>query len=310
MKFVCLSDIHLIEKNPGCRKDNLVEEQFKKLSFIFDYAKKNNCRILQAGDFFDKPRSYFLLVRLFEMNMPQIISVPGQHDMYNRNLMYNNFDILSKTGYINYCGGGNDIEFENIVIKGCPYGAELPKPSQNTKNILVIHAPIRDEELYPGHIYTDAHKFLVENKFDLIVCGDMHKKFYSDYGGRYIVNSGCMNRTKRDLYDHSPGFWVFDFDKTQLEWIEIPHESSEKAIDMFTEIEDRTDIDFSISAKNISCSGIDVVKNLIDLIKKMKIKKRVLKVIDNTIKKSESGKIDGWNDFINEWKKMNENSED
>ena len=61
MKFILLSDMHLMERNPVCRLDNIEITQFDKLSYILEYAAINGLPILQAGDFFDRPRCYKVL---------------------------------------------------------------------------------------------------------------------------------------------------------------------------------------------------------------------------------------------------------
>ena len=106
MKLLLLSDLHLLWKNPVARKDNLPDIQFEKLEFVLDYAQEKDCIILQAGDMFDRPRSYHLLSQVMDIigsyEVP-IYCVYGQHDtyLYSKETRYaTNLGILERSGLV------------------------------------------------------------------------------------------------------------------------------------------------------------------------------------------------------------------
>ena len=82
--------IYFTDTHYGCRpltrKDNYNESILKKLEWIFNFAKKNNCIVLHGGDLFDKPNisltDLIPLVNLFrKYNDLQIYSIRGNEGM-------------------------------------------------------------------------------------------------------------------------------------------------------------------------------------------------------------------------------------
>jgi len=238
VKFIFLSDMHLLYQNPVGRVDNLVEEQWKKLQFVLEFAKNNDCIILQAGDFFDRPRSWQLLpitIDLLKKYQVRICSVYGQHDTYlyaEETRDRTNLGILQKVGLVEILTNEpvEPIKIhsqDDVFIYGSSFGGEIPEPSNpDAFNILVIHAPIADLPLFFGHEITLAKKFLLtHDKYDVILCGDVHRRFSARIGKRMIVNTGPMLRKEASEYNfsHSPEFAIYNTDIKELEWVGIPH---------------------------------------------------------------------------------------
>jgi len=240
MKFILLSDLHLLWQNPEARLDNLVESQFSKLEFVWSYAKEIGATILQAGDWHNTPRGYGLLskeIDLLNKYKVDSFSIFGQHDTYfyseeTRNAT--SLGILEKAGLVSILGNSSLKLLDDrrtIQICGVSYGQDIPEISMGADlNILVIHAPIAEKALWSGHDYMDARKFSDEHsKFDLILCGDIHKKFCIEEDGQIICNTGCMIRKSVDLWNHTPCFYVYDTKKKlgRIEEVEIPHQPPE-----------------------------------------------------------------------------------
>ncbi len=157
MKFVLLSDVHLLYDNPIARKDIARETQLEKILFVLKYASSIKAVILQAGDMFDKPRSWRVLSSIIpiltDYKVP-IYSVFGQHDMYlysEENKNATSLGVLASTGYVklldHYVYSFYEAEKATTInIYGCSYGQEVPVPSakksRGKRNILVIHRPI------------------------------------------------------------------------------------------------------------------------------------------------------------------------
>ncbi len=225
MKLVLVSDIHLVDKNPIARIDDLTETQWTKIDFIFDFAKKHSAQILQAGDLCNKPRSWSVLPRLIDAirkNKSYIYCCRGQHDDYLYSLTTRDrtiLGVLEKAGLIKVLdenpftlshGPGDD-----VILYGCSFGAEIPEVGRQKGlfNVLVIHAPILNRAVYPGQKFTMGDKFLKDHpEFDLIICGDIHIQFEAQVGDRFTFNTGRVVREEATEYNftHKPSLVLFD----------------------------------------------------------------------------------------------------
>jgi DNA repair exonuclease SbcCD nuclease subunit len=260
--FIALSDCHLRSSNPVARKDNILKTQFKKLKFIFDYADKNNCVILQAGDFLDKSRDWNLLIRLIDFlgKYPDVrlYCVLGQHDSY----LYSStkgttLGILDRMNFINILDEKVPFGIGSFNVFGSSWEQPLPTPSHPTDNILVTHRSISDREVYPGQKYTEPKNFLIANpKYRIIVVGDIHRAFYYSEKNRFIVNTGPMLRIEATKYNlsHSPHFWHFKTEKKynnpkiKAKRVFIPCQESHSVLSrshLQEEVKDDFDIDVS-----------------------------------------------------------------
>jgi hypothetical protein len=67
--------------------------------------------------------------------------------------------------------------------------------------------------------------------YNLIICADIHSKFYYKApSGRIILNSGPLLRLEVDEADHEPGFFVYDTETENVDWVVVPHEPAENVI--------------------------------------------------------------------------------
>ena len=103
-KFVGLSDIHLVPKNPVCRLDDLTEIQWDKLNEVFEYAALRSADVIIAGDLHAVSNDYEVLkkfsaflLRYQELDV-HVWAVYGQHDLKYRNPENTNMDILISSG--------------------------------------------------------------------------------------------------------------------------------------------------------------------------------------------------------------------
>ncbi len=218
-----MSDLHLLNRKPDKRSDDILESQWEKLEYILVYCADHDGVLLQAGDMFDKPRDWNVLDRFISLVQEcgvDIYSVYGQHDMYQRNTgVVCNMSLLESLGFIKILDKNLTSINPIVNVYGCSFGE---KP-ENKDGILVIHAPITCASLYPGMEYNDAKAFLKKyNKYQLILCGDIHIPFiYQDIKSRHIVNTGCMIRkTIKDDFD--PRFYVYDTKEKTIETVYIP----------------------------------------------------------------------------------------
>lgn len=242
MKFILLSDMHLVATNPVSRKDNLVETQMSKLEFVLKTARKEDAWIFQAGDFFNTPRSWTLLpdiIDLLKIYQIPTYCVYGQHDTYfydETNRHRTNLGILEKSGLVKILDEQRTPFPPSLLVFGASFGQELTRIGkvEEIKNVGVCHAPIAEQALFPGHDFIDATKYLQKHKeYDLILCGDIHKAFKITIKGRTIVNTGPMVRKEASEYNmiHQPHFFIWDDSNNSFEKVIIPHKPADEVLD-------------------------------------------------------------------------------
>ena len=310
MKIVCLGDLHLLWDKPIGRKDDAHKVQMDKMKFVLDWALDNDAIILQPGDFFDTARSWHLTSAYSEFFgsylYTPLYAVYGQHDTYMYSektrhatglgvLIANKLiRLLNSKGYV--LPGRNNA---HMYIYGASFGQEIPKPKieKDQLNILVIHKMIVGNEKL-GYWQKDgdfvyAENFLDEYKdYDLIVCGDCHRKFMFEQDGRYIVNSGPLFRKEADMYnmtEASPGFYFYNTNNKKLKWIDVPHESADKVLSR-NHIERQEEIDEAmeefVSKMKINddeMTSVDFMSNLISFLDSNKVEDGVKDILSEVM---------------------------
>lgn len=234
MKIILLSDLHLVESNPVGRLDDVTETQWKKLQYVFDYAKKSKIEfILQAGDTTDVRRSWELIVRLLQFlrgyKNIRLCLVRGQHDSYYHS-MTNDKTIsgaLVHSGLVNLLSE-KPIEIgDGVFVYGASYGEDVPVVTTEGLNILVIHKQILMDKIWATQDdFVFAEDFLkTHDDFDLILCGDAHQSFIHHAWGRHICNTGVMLRLEasKQMMEHQPVFYVYDTGRGDLFPVLIPN---------------------------------------------------------------------------------------
>lgn len=241
MRFLLLSDIHATSSKPIARKDNVMATFFEKFTYILEYAKKHKCIILQAGDFFDKERDWYLLFNLMKLlnkyKIP-IYSVFGQHDSY----LYSNISktpttlsVLNRVGLIKMLRAIPVKVGRGIKLYGSSWQKPVPVPDElNPLNILVIHSSIYTKPLFPKHQFTRVKRFAKQNSgYKLVLVGDIHRQFMYINQTMHIVNTGPMLRLDAIEYNstHRPSAFVYDSRHDTINKISIPHKPSEEVLD-------------------------------------------------------------------------------
>jgi DNA repair exonuclease SbcCD nuclease subunit len=248
-KLAFVSDVHLSSQNPVCRKDDLRSVQWDKLNFVYDTAAlAYDCTaVVFAGDLVDVACSWSLLPELAEFLSKRrkainTWTVFGQHDTYMYNAIGRRKTIvgsLAAAGLLSVVGDPNTPFIVQggagrWVLHGASYGQPPEEPlttAEQYRNILITHAPISDQALWEGQSYFDAKRFLAEHpKYDLIVCGDIHRAFNISIGKRRIINTGPLLRRKADEAEQRPHFYILDLDSGKLEKVPVPHSVAEEVI--------------------------------------------------------------------------------
>jgi DNA repair exonuclease SbcCD nuclease subunit len=245
MNFCFVSDPHITSRIPRGRLGNPIDDAKDKLHQLFQFADGHGADVCFAGDLFDTPRdivalfAFLEVVREYEVINPidqqiKIYAVYGQHDMYfrNRNVV-TNLGLLEKAEVITILDpdGHND---GNHRLFGCSWNEDLPDDIHGGLfKILVIHAPIYKEALYPNHAYIDAKTFANEHQgFQIIHCGDIHRRFKISAKSNLMINSGPMMRLTTDEYmmKHKPGFYYFDSQRNSMEFIKFKCKPAEEVL--------------------------------------------------------------------------------
>lgn len=296
MKLALLSDGHLTSKTPRARINNTLLAGIRKLTFVFEYCKKNNIQyILQAGDLFNGSidiLALFKFISLITKYDIKFLSIWGQHDLSNRNKnVPTNLGILSKSGIINILSNDPYIintmnrNVYDIKIYGCSWKDKVRNVGGNG-NILVIHAPITTKPLWKGHKYDNAKKFIKEyESYDLILCGDIHRQFiYYNTDGRIICNTGPLLRLEATEYnfEHKPIFYVYDTKSKKTKTINMPHENAEKVLDaghLEVANEESSLRDSYIDLKQIQNENIKIMSIIEELIRKSSRQDNIRKII-------------------------------
>ena len=278
--IIFISDMHILGENPICRTDNLVEEQDNKLEFIVSFANEKKAIILNSGDQTDTPRNFISFYKLSShlKNLEEkMYCCLGQHDKYMRTKNESSTNLLIKLDQMTKLSE-NPIKVENFYLYGCDFEEEVPKP--NTKNnILVIHDSITTKELVIKNVeFKEAEDFLLKHKeYDIIICGDIHRRFFLEINGRVIMNSGPILRKDASNYflDYKPSFFFYDKTKKKISLIEIPHKKnviSRTHLELKEKREKNINFDIGENTKNID-------KLILDKLKKEKLKKELEKII-------------------------------
>jgi len=310
MKIVCLGDLHLLWDKPIGRKDDAHKVQMDKVKFVLDWALNNKAIILQPGDFFDTARSWHLTSAYSEFFgnnlMTLLFAVYGQHDtyMYSEKTRHaTGLGVLIANNLITLLGKEGKVFEDKTVIYGASFGQEVPKPKvgKDRLNILVIHKMIVGNEKL-GFWQKDgdfvyAENFLDEQKdYDLIVCGDCHRRFLFEQDGRFIVNSGPLFRKEADMYnltEASPGFYVYDTNEDvedeMINWIDVPHEPANKVLSR-NHIERQEEIDEAmeefVSKMKINddkITSVDFMSNLVAFLDNNKVEDGVKDILSEVM---------------------------
>ena len=250
MRILLSGDWHIRETSPINRRDDFKQALLKKLSYIFQIARKERAAyILQPGDFFDAAGkvSYSMLAhwgKFFAITNRghKVLTVLGQHDLQNHNLTDGNIPsrVLEAIEGVHLLTDDPCIlpseSSKQIHIYGASWNAEIPQiKDPSALNILVIHKMfVKDNPLWKEQIdYTISREFLKQHAFNLVVSGDNHQKFTHMLNDeKILVNAGALMRTAKDQKDHKPAIFIYDTNSNKIKEIRIPIKPFEEVFDI------------------------------------------------------------------------------
>jgi DNA repair exonuclease SbcCD nuclease subunit len=237
LKLAFLGDLHLRATIPKNRLDQYDAVLLNKFNFILDFCDKHNIKVLiQPGDFFESVLTPIHTIRraahLLKRHNVKVYVVYGQHDLrYHANdtnnvplRLFEDFNLVTRLSPNKGIILSPQTEKKQVVAWGSSWNEDDPKVNPKDINIWATHRMvIDDDKLWDGmKDYTLAKHLLKTTPFDLIITGDNHRSFITNYGFRYLVNCGSLGRTNIDQAAHIPHFVVYDTISKKMAKVKVP----------------------------------------------------------------------------------------
>jgi DNA repair protein SbcD/Mre11 len=271
MKFVHIADMHFDSPfSTLSDKGNLGErrrlEQRKIFKKVIDYIKDKHIEFLFiAGDLYEhkyvKKSTIDYINNLFkEIKDTKIFIAPGNHDPYLKKSYYNNYQ-WNENVHI-FKSEFEKIELENLDIYGYGFDdfycsktnlEELKIDNPEKSNILIIHGTLDGDTTEEKQYNSISRKMLEEKGFDYVALGHIHKTNFTP-GGKIIYPGSTMSLGFDELGEH--GMVVGDIKREDLKFIVL----------------DETEF----VEKEIDCTEIYSIEQLIETIKEINIKENKL----------------------------------
>ena len=209
------SDLHLSIKPPLWRSNepDWFAAMERPLKELVNLQKKYECPVYCAGDIFDKWNSPPELINFALDCLPNMIAVPGQHDLPNHNqkeIEKSAFWTLVKAKKITYiqkpCFVSSKLHFNIIPF---PYGKPITpiKRSREAITIAIAHQYVWTNNYSYESAPIDLHIQHLKKQltgYDLVIFGDNHKGFLTRLGKTIIFNCGGFMRRKSDEVNYTP----------------------------------------------------------------------------------------------------------
>lgn len=249
MGCVIIGDMHLTDRNPASRANDIHEEQKANIDFLLDFFYEREVQsVVQLGDFFDKPRvsnkvyrlaSRFISSGYYPEN--KYYGIVGQHDMFRHDpfSVYeeSHFGLLMDDAQPRERYFTTEYRVEQIKVTKdktlfagfLPYNCDLYEAvlyegysfEYDDDMVLFTHAPVHTEPMpYVKH----PDELNISKKIKHIFFGDIHKPFkaYKNKKGQSFYGLGTMTRMNYGERDIDTGF-LYTEDFVEFERISFPH---------------------------------------------------------------------------------------
>lgn len=232
---ILMSDLHLRDTQPICRKDDFWEIQKKKLKWLKTLHKDigEETPVFIAGDIFHEWKTSPKILNMAIDNLPKnIICIPGNHEMPSHTISrmdesgYNTLMRATKTGW------RRTFRLDDINIHFFPYGSELKsiKPSTDINIALVHFFVYKGRKPFPGQLTGVKSLMKQLQGYDLIHTGDNHHPFTYKTDDQLLINPGCFSRQKADEALITPRVYIWYEADNSYDIEYVPIEDSEKVI--------------------------------------------------------------------------------
>lgn len=217
---ICCADIHLSSKPPPARagEPDWFAAMKRPLDEIRQLAAALRVPVLCAGDIFDRWNSPPELINFAIDNLPDMIAIPGQHDLPMHSLdhvgmsAYRTLE-LALHGVIETPSpkGAWNGDKQSPSIYGFPFGVNVfPRlgEDESALSIALVHRYV----WISGHSYPNApDEFKLAGRlcrdiegYDVVVFGDNHDGFGIKVKNTTVFNCGTLIRRKSDEAGYRP----------------------------------------------------------------------------------------------------------
>jgi DNA repair exonuclease SbcCD nuclease subunit len=240
MKICWLGDVHVGVRNNSTNFHKHSEKFFSKV--FFPYLKEHNIStIIQLGDLFDSRKAINLL-SLYEAkrvifdpmkaNGMTFYTLLGNHDIYYRESLQVNSTALLLNEYSNVYifDQPKAVQFAGLNIDFIPWVCNDNKEevasfvSNSKSDYCVGHFGFTGFQMYKGVDAHDGYPVEMYSKYKLVVSGHYHTKSVK---GNILYTGTPYDTTWSDFNDPK-GFWIFDTDTGETEFIQNPYTIFEK----------------------------------------------------------------------------------
>lgn len=156
MDFVFITDLHIGGSN-SVRTGDVFEDICNKLSYVIDYCKFYDAKLLLGGDVFDRPTvpDYMKskVISILEPLKGSIYTVVGNHD-----LLYNNTDYSYKTSLnlLEVSGTVINLDKGNVDLDEVMISSTLPVRDYSKPLIFIYHGFLNKEDGRSTFRFTDV----------------------------------------------------------------------------------------------------------------------------------------------------------
>ncbi len=220
-----ISDLHISDWSKFNHNNQRTLNHFKVLSIIGKLSNKLNCPVLFCGDLFHKPEVLSNeLANLCKQQFKKLngkltcYAISGNHDLFNINTVDNpqfswvtffedtwlkciDFKVISLGDSIKVYG----VPYIDHNLGVNEYLSKLPL-SKAYKNILMLHTDYPGAKDCDGRIIDSAENLNLNtlNRFDLVLCGHIHKP---QRLGKKVYMIGAPLQQRRTDRDTNLGYW-------------------------------------------------------------------------------------------------------
>ena len=217
-----IGDVHICERNPICRADDIRKTQIAKMDAIAAIANEKKAPLFIVGDLYDRWQVGFRLVHEVNTHLLApvklgVYGIAGNHDLpgHNINRMGDSPLVLAPISWV-----WDGLWCNELSAAYSHYGVDLceePADVAFEHRMVFLDNPI---DGYNGKQYDVRwliNQPLYSNK-RLIFTGHAHKGFcFKNADGRMWVNTGPIMRTSITDKYCEPSVWYFEITKTKCE---------------------------------------------------------------------------------------------
>ncbi len=210
---VLCSDIHLCHTCPPARsaEPNWYDAMGRVLDQLQSIAHEHQVPILCAGDVFDKWNSLPELINFAIGRLPEMIAIPGQHDLPHHALEEierSAFWTLVAAEVVRTNCEAGIISNYGMNISLFPWGIDIAPQNKDSNHSKKINVALRHKFVwkrgkgYPGALEESLASNIPNlDNYDVAVFGDNHQAFdcaYKPQSKTVVVNPGCLIPRKQD----------------------------------------------------------------------------------------------------------------